>query len=34
VCVCNVCKLLVAVLCWWQWEYSTSGGCIAPVVAV
>jgi hypothetical protein len=32
--VCNVCKLLVAVLCWWRWEYSTSGGCVTLVVVV
>jgi hypothetical protein len=27
-------KLLVAVLCWRQWECSTSGGCVTLVVAV
>jgi hypothetical protein len=27
-------KLLVAVLCQRRWECSTSGGCVAPVVAV
>ena len=30
--VCNVCKSPVAVLCWWQWEYSTGGGCVTLVV--
>jgi hypothetical protein len=27
-------KSLVAVLHWQRWECSTSGGCVAPVVAV
>jgi hypothetical protein len=27
-------KSPVVVLCWRRWECSTSGGCMAPVVAV